>query len=125
MAAMSKVNKTVVTPEKAAAIVKSLQFFYIAAQLIKVEFQYELVDAKFKNPAVNFHAKRIMDSANAIQRDIASVLKPRTGSDINNTEEYINELYRLLDHFIGMDVKYISDFMDGIDELKTTILNEQ
>ena len=114
-------NKVIVTPDKAVRIVKSLQLFYILAELIKMEYYNDLVDAHFKNPAINQHAKRIKESAVAIQVHVASVLKQNTAGNLDATTEYIGELYRLLDHFVGMDIESITEFLDGIDDLKKAI----
>ena len=111
-----------ITTEKASRIIKSMQIIAVLAECISIEFQSDLVDTKFKNPAVNNHSKRIRESAEAIKLHLSSVVKNKDRDFFGY--EYAAEMHRLVTHFSGMDIKQIADFMDGIEELKNVELKK-
>jgi hypothetical protein len=111
---MPKVRNTV-TPEKAYQIVKSAQFINVCAEMIKTEYSLDLVDTRFKNPAVNQHASRIKESANAIQLHTASIIQYKNGVDRDYTTEYSNNLWRILHALIGLDLEHLEEHADYLE----------
>jgi hypothetical protein len=107
--------KQPLTPERTANIFQSVQFMQVMAELIKVEFQMHM-DTDFKNPAVNQHASKIKQSAEAIQLHLSGIVKAKDPEFFKN--EYTPEIYRVFRFFIGMDAEQIREFMDGVEEMQ-------
>ena len=102
------------TPEKTNNILTSLQNIAVLAECIGIEFQQDLCDTRFKNPAINQHRKRITESAEAIKTHLASVIK-------NKDREFFGyqhavEFHRAVTFFAGLDYLQLREFMDGVEE---------
>lgn len=109
-------KKQTMTPERLYPILKSTHMIGVLAEIIKVEHQSALVDTRFKNPNLNNHAKRILDSANQIQLDLRAKFDCMKREEL--TYEHALQLHRLLDHFIDIGIERTTDFMDGLDKMK-------
>jgi len=114
---MQKQVKNNISEEKALQLIKSLQFILVCSQLVLTEFDMDLVDTRFKNPNLNNFAKKIKDNAEFIQLHLRSIIKPKSGNDREYTIQYINELWRILHHFIGMDIAQLEEYADGLDQM--------
>lgn len=103
------------TLERKVNLLENVQFIGLMASLIQVEFQSNLVDSKFKNPAVNQHAKRIKESSHAIEVHLSSIvnLKDRESFAYSVSTEMIE----LIKHFLNYPPEKIREFMDRIREL--------
>ncbi|WP_285011244.1 hypothetical protein [Pedobacter faecalis] len=86
--------------------------------MIKIEYQTDLVDTKFKQPSVNNHAGRIKQSADQIGLDLAFAFKVTDREEL--TYEHAVELHRLLSHFIALGVDRTREFMDAVDSASGT-----
>ncbi len=113
-------KKQQLTHKRAANIFKSTQFMTVMAELIKIEFMMHM-DVDFRNPVINHNVSRIKQSAELIQLHLSAIIKTK---DAEFREEYAAELHRVFNHFIGLDIEAIRDFMDAIDELvKEQVVN--
>ncbi len=98
-------------------ILQSVQIMQVLSEAIKIEFQSELIDTDLKNPAINQHAKRIKESASAIQIHLTGLVKNKDKEYFSY--EYAVEMHRVIKHFVGMDINQVREFMDGVDEIMT------
>lgn len=104
------------TPEKSERIFKSMQNISVFAEFIGMEFQIDLTDTKFINPAINQHSKRIKESATSIQTHVGGVIKNKDKEFF--TYEYCTALYELFTYFTTMPLEGIQDTLNQIEELK-------
>lgn len=94
---------------------QSVQFLAIMAEVIKLEYASDLIDADFKNPMVNQFAKRISEDAKAIQFHLKK--NDRVSIEFKDPEfilEYASELWRVCNFFIGIDISQIREVMDTL-----------
>lgn len=107
--------------ERKVRLLESLQLIGSLAEMIKIEFATDLVDSKFKQPAVNNHAGQIIRSAGAITNHLASVadLKDREAF----TYEYGVEMVTLIKHFSHYPTHKLREFNEGIAELEKSSVN--
>ncbi len=103
--------KQELTTDRKVKIFRSVQFMHIMAEMIRMEFRMYM-DVNFRNPAVNNHASRISQSAQAIQQHLSFLVKAK---DTEYREEYTAELHRVFNFFIGLDIEQIREFMDGAE----------
>lgn len=66
-------HKVIYTPEKEKRVLEYVQFVAVCAELIKVEYQDFMIDLRFKNPVINNHSKRIVESADQISKALSSI----------------------------------------------------
>lgn len=104
------------TPERLYPILKSTHMIGVLAEIIKVEHRDRIFDTKFKQPLLNNHAKRILESANQIQLDLRAKFDCMKREEL--TYEHALQLHRLLDHFIDIGIERTTEFMDGLDKMK-------
>lgn len=109
-------RKIAFTPEKEKAVLDYVQFVAFCAEMIKIEFQMDMCDIRFKNPTINNHAKRIIESAEAISRSLTSI---STQSDRESfTYNDSLEFHRIIKHFSMYPSSKIGELMDLIEEEK-------
>lgn len=108
--------KQQMTPEKVYPILKSTHIIGVLAEVIKVEHRMRLFDVKFKQPLLNNHCRKIIESANQIQTDLAIQFKTMKRDEL--TYEHALQLHRLLDHFIELGIERTEHFMDLVDKSK-------
>lgn len=106
-------NKVMYTPEKEVKVLAYVQFVAICAELIKIEYQDFICDLRFRNPIINNHSKRIIESADAISRSLSSISfnTDREGFTYNTSLQF----HRLAKHFMNLTPQQIEEFMDLID----------
>lgn len=104
------------TLERKVRLLESLQLIGTLSEMIKIEFQSDLTDSKFRNPAINNHAGQILRSAEAISKHLASVanLKDREAF----TYEYGAEIIQTVKHFSHYPTDKLRAFNEGIAELE-------
>lgn len=109
-------HKATFTEEKKYRLLKSVHMIGVLAEIIKVEYTCDLVDTRFKQPSTNNHAKRILESTNQIQKDLAFQFKCMSRDEL--TYEHALQLHRLLDHFIDLGIERTTEFMDLVEKGK-------
>lgn len=101
------------TPDKEAKVLSYVQLVALCAEAIMIEYQDTTIDMRFKNPAINNHSKRIVESANAMKLHISSI------SQNTNREEFTYnsslQFHRLIKHFMNLTPQQIENFMDLVD----------
>lgn len=107
--------KQPLTPKKAQALFLSMQTTAILAELISIEYHNVLIDTKFKNPAINQHAKRIKESSEAIRLHLAALLDTKDREFF--AYDYCVELSVLFKFFTTMPLEQIQDTIKQIEEL--------
>lgn len=118
--------KQQLSEQKITRILKSTQIIEVLAECIKIEHMNDLIDTKFRQPAINSHAKKIKESSQAIQTHLSFLVKNKDKGFF--ADEYALEIHRVLSHFIGLEITQIREFMDSLDSLieqTTTALEEQ
>ena len=109
----------VMTEEKKARIYSSVQFMAVMAEMIKLEYMSDMVDAYFKNPIVNNFAKRISSDAKDIQANLRRNEKVMINfQDLEFIEEYAAELLQLFHFFIELPLSQIKEIMAGLTNAK-------
>lgn len=104
------------TPERLYPILKSTHMIGVLAEIIKVEHRISVFDVKFKQPLLNNHCRKIIESANQLQTDLAIQFKTMKRDEL--TYEHALQLHRLLDHFIELGIERTEHFMDLVDKSK-------
>lgn len=111
-------HKIQYTPEKEKRVLEYVQFVALCAEMIKVEYQQEAIDIRFKSPAINNHSRRIIESANQISKSLSAI------SENTDREEFQYgtslEVYRLFKHFTKYPVEKLTELMDLIEAEKIT-----
>lgn len=111
-------NKVIYTPEKEKRVLEYIQFVAVCAEMIKVEWQQELIDIRFKSPVINNHARRIIESAEQITKSLSSI------SFNTDREEFLYnstlQCHRLLKHFMAYPVEKIDELMNLIESENIT-----
>lgn len=106
-------HKVLYTPEKEKRVLEYVQFIALCAEMIKIEWQQEFIDLRFKSPVINNHARRIIESANQISKSLSSI------SENTDREEFTYgtslEVYRLFKHFTAYPVEKLSELMNLIE----------
>lgn len=113
---MIPTKKVMFTPEKEAKVLAYIQFVALCAEMIKIEYQMDMCDIRFRNPVINNHAKRIIESAEAIGRSLTSISSQsdREGFMYNDALEF----HRIVRHFSDYPSSKISQLMDLIEKEK-------
>lgn len=111
--------KRQLTVQEQYPILKSVQIMGVLAHLIQIEYQTRICDLKFKQPSVNNHARKIKESTEQIQKDLAFQFKLKDREQM--AYEHSVELWRVFDHFCKLTTEEVRDFMDGVDELKQVV----
>lgn len=106
------------TPQKEKRVLEYVQFVALCAEMIKIEWQMEAIDIRFKNPTINNHAKRIIESANQISKALSSISEntDRDGFMYDSSLQF----YRAVKHFSLYPSDKIEELMDLIEENKIT-----
>ncbi len=101
------------TDEKKARILTSVQLINLCAELIGIEYQNDLVDSRFKQPAVNNHSKRIREGAQAIKTHLASIATNKDKEFFSY--DYSIEMHRLITQVLQMPVEEIRGINDQLE----------
>lgn len=101
--------------DKILRVLKSAQNIALLAECISVEFQTDLVDTRFRQPAINQHSKRIRDSIEAIKIHLAGMVKNKDREFFSY--DYAVEIHRVIDYFSNMSVEQVRDFMDRVEAI--------
>jgi hypothetical protein len=109
-------KKQPMSDEKVYPILKSTHMIGVLAEIIKVEHHVRLIDVRFKNPNLNNHSKKIVESANQIQVDLRAKFDCMKRDEL--TYDHALQLHRLLDHFIEIGIERTTEFMDLVDSKK-------
>lgn len=104
------------TLQRKVDLLENTQFIGLMASLIRVEFQSNLVDSRFKQPAINQHGKRIQESAKAIEVHLSSVVDLKDRESFNY--EFAPEMIELIKYFSRYPAEKIREFMDGIQRMQ-------
>lgn len=111
-------HKVIYTPEKEKRVLEYVQFVAVCAELIKVEWQQELIDVRFKSPQINNHARRIVESAEQITKSLSSISYNTDREEFNyNT---VLQVHRMLKHFFQYPTSKIEELMDLIEKENIT-----
>lgn len=112
-------KKASFTPEKEKRVLDYVQFVALCAEMIKIEWQCEAIDWRFKNPVINNHARKIIESAEQISRSLSSI------SFNTDREEFAYntslQVHRLLKHFSQYPVEKLEELMDIIEKEQITM----
>lgn len=96
------------------ALLTSVQVIGLLAECIQVQFQSALVDSKFKNPAINLHAKKIKDSSEAIKLHLSSIAT-LSGRD-EFTYEYAVHMTALIELFLHHTPEQLEELVGLVEE---------
>ena len=78
-----------------------------------IEVQSDLVDARFKNPIVNNHIRRIKESITQVHLSLASMVK---SLDYEHSKyDHATQMHRVFKYFSTMDTAQMSDMMDAFE----------
>lgn len=102
--------------ERKVRLLENVQMIGLLTDLIKIAYQDNLVDSKFKNPALNLHRGKIRDSADAISLHLSSIADLKDREEFNNN--YCAEMYALIKHFSHYPTDKLREFNEGIAELE-------
>lgn len=109
------------TPERILKAQFSLQVLTILNQAMLIESVNEL-DVNFKVPHINQFAKRIGSDCKAIQQHLAkSGRMILVDTDMDYTEEYSSEIWRVVSMLAGMDIAIIKEFADSLESNLTML----
>lgn len=105
-----------ITDIKIKRILHHCQTIGMLADCIGIEFQQDLVDAKFKDPRINNHARKIKESIAQIKLSLASKVKVLDREFMEY--EHSTECHRMLSYISTMDTNQLKSLNDGFEELE-------
>lgn len=89
------------------------------AELIRVEYQIELVDTRFKLPEINNHAKQILRSVKAIKEHLGAISYCKDREDME--DNFAAEMHVLVKYFSKYPTDKIREFNEGICKISEPI----
>jgi len=111
-------HKVLYTPEKEQQVLDYIRFVSLCATMITIEYQMFVCDIRFKNPTLNNHAKRIIESANQINKSLSSISFNDDREDFLYNESL--EFHRMFKHFSDYPTHKIQELMDLIEQENIT-----
>lgn len=101
------------TDEKKARILTSVQLINLCAEIIAIEYQNDLVDSRFKQPAINNHSRRIKEGAQAIKTHLTSLATNKDKDFFNY--DYSVEMHRLITQVLQMPAEQLRGINDQLE----------
>lgn len=98
------------------ALLTSVQVIGLLAECIQVQFQNSLIDSRFKNPAINLHAKKIKDSSEAIKLHLSSISTLGRRDDF--TYDYASHMSALIELFLHHDSDQLAELVRLVEETR-------
>ena len=100
--------------EKIKNILRHCQTMAILADVMDIEMHTDLVDAKFKDPKINNHVRRLKESIAQIKTGLAYLVKPIDREHATYTHAV--EMHRLFKYFATTDSRQLADIMDAYEQ---------
>lgn len=104
------------TPQKQYDILRSVQLIGVMAQMIEIEFHSHLVEANFRNPMMEVHAKEIKLRCQQILNDLVE-----SGVNIKCndtfTEEYATNMYEIFETLATFEAEKIIEYNEGLKKI--------
>lgn len=100
-------------PEKEQRILQHCQTMGVLANCIEIEFMQDLVDARWKDPNLNNHVRKLKESLRQIKLGLAYKFKVKDQELMDN--ELSPQVHRLFKYFSTMDVNQLRDIIDAYE----------
>jgi hypothetical protein len=111
--------KQTVTPQKAQDIFSNAQAISVYAELIDIEYNKNLVDYKFNDPALNNHKRRLKEATEAYQKYAGQFIQSK---DVEYFKyEHCTALSEIIQYFLFMPIEGINEALERINELKASV----
>lgn len=102
------------TPEKEIKLLSYIQLVALCAEIIMIEYQDTAISTRFKNPAINNHSKRIVESADAIRKHLSFL------SENKDREKFMYssslQFHRVFKFFMEYPPEKLEELMDTLDK---------
>lgn len=102
--------------EKTKRILNHIQTISVLTDCIDIEYNSDLVDARFKDKALSNHNRRIKESVSQIKTSLSFRYKVKDREFM--TYEHAVQVHRLFTYFSTMETSQLEELMDGFEKLK-------
>lgn len=109
-------RKVTLTPEKAENLFMSMQAMATIVQLLDIEYEWHLKDARFQSPIINNHKKRIRESIEALKLETLSKITPKDREYF--VFDHCTNVFEILRFLMFMPKEGLEDTLKQIEELK-------